>query len=99
MEIGPTSGTCDDSKEEECIGGIARVKTASKKLREERPNAIFLNAGDYYQGTIWYTLFKWNVTAEFTNKLHYDVSVNLILIFTNLEQTTKFYTIDKFLRF
>ncbi|XP_033229665.1 uncharacterized protein LOC117181210 [Belonocnema kinseyi] len=73
LQTGPTSGTCSEIQEQDCIGGIARVLTASRQLLKERPNAIFLNAGDHYQGTLWYNLFKWNVTALFMNKLPHDV--------------------------
>lgn len=72
LQTGPTSGTCNEAKKEDCIGGIARVSTASRQLLDERPNAIFLNAGDHFQGTLWYYLFKWNVTAEFMNMLPHD---------------------------
>ena len=30
-----------------------------------------MNAGDYYQGTIFYTLFKYEVVKEFANILNY----------------------------
>ena len=41
----------------------------------ERPNPIFLNAGDHYQGTLWYNVHRWNVTATFMNMLPHDVMV------------------------
>lgn len=43
----------------------------------ERPNSIFLNAGDHYQGTLWYNVHRWNVTATFMNMLPHDVMVKL----------------------
>lgn len=57
------------------MGGIARISTAVNRLLKERPNAIFLNAGDHYQGTLWYTVHRWNVTATFMNMLPHDVMV------------------------
>ena len=33
----------------ECFGGVARVHQRQKEIREEDPEAIFLNAGDFYQ--------------------------------------------------
>ena len=33
---------------------------------------MWLNAGDFYQGTIWYTQFKWEVVAKFNNMLGFD---------------------------
>lgn len=66
------SGTCWEGQEASCVGGIARVATVVKRLIEERPNPVFLNAGDNFQGTLWYTKFKWNVTAQLLNMLPHD---------------------------
>ncbi|KAG7209791.1 hypothetical protein KM043_011409 [Ampulex compressa] len=70
QETGPTSGTCHQKYD--CVGGIARVYTAVNRLKEERPNAVFLNAGDHFQGTLWYNVHRWNVTATFMNMLPHD---------------------------
>ncbi|XP_070168427.1 apyrase [Polyergus mexicanus] len=72
-QTGPTSGTCREGHEQDCVGGIARVYTAVDQLVKERPNAIFLNAGDHFQGTLWYNIHRWNVTALFMNMLPHDV--------------------------
>lgn len=68
------SVTCYDS--EECIGGIARLYAAIKGLLEEKPDSVFLNAGDNFQGTLWYNVFKWNVTQHFLNLLPVDAMVS-----------------------
>jgi 5'-nucleotidase len=80
-QTSPSSGVCVEGQEEACVGGIARIATVVKSLVNERPNPIFLNAGDNFQGTLWYTKFKWNVTAEFMNMLPHDA---LVIIFLNL---------------
>lgn len=72
LETSPDSGSCNESQKKDCIGGVARVFTASRQLLDERPNSIFLNAGDHFQGTIWYNFFKWNATADFMNRLPHD---------------------------
>lgn len=72
LETSPLSGSCNESQKKDCIGGIARIITASRQLLDERPNSIFLNAGDNFQGTIWYNFFKWNATAHFMNLLPHD---------------------------
>ncbi|XP_063984589.1 apyrase isoform X2 [Diachasmimorpha longicaudata] len=73
-EVGPRAGTCHRDEGEECVGGLPRVLTGIKQLFEERgPNSIFLNAGDHYQGTLWYNVHKWNATATFLNMLPHDV--------------------------
>ncbi|XP_012530610.1 apyrase isoform X2 [Monomorium pharaonis] len=66
------SGLCREGHEEDCVGGIARVYTAVNQLVKERPNAIFLNAGDHFQGTLWYNIHRWNATALFMNMLPHD---------------------------
>lgn len=71
-QTNPRSGTCQEGQETSCVGGIARISTAVNRLLKERPNAIFLNAGDHYQGTLWYTVHRWNVTATFMNMLPHD---------------------------
>ena len=32
---------------------------------------IFLNAGDFYHGSIWYTHFKWKIVAQFAEMLNF----------------------------
>ena len=74
-QTGPYSGACRKENEEkrDCVGGIARVSTAVNRLINERPNPIFLNAGDHFQGTLWYNVHRWNVTGTFMNMLPHDV--------------------------
>lgn len=58
--------------DQECIGGFARMKTVVDRLLKKRKNAIFLNAGDNFQGTFWYNLLRYNVTSHFLNLLPAD---------------------------
>lgn len=53
-----------------------RVREARKNESEGGPPVLFLNAGDTYQGTPWYTLYKWNISYMFLNKLAPDAMVN-----------------------
>ena len=34
------------------------------QVREKDPDALLLNAGDYYQGTMWYTFFKYRPVIQ-----------------------------------
>ena len=46
--------------------------TKQKEIRERNPDTtIFLNAGDFYQGTLWYSKFKYEPMIEFGNHLNY----------------------------
>lgn len=51
--------------------------TAVKMLLEQQKdlNPVYLNAGDNFQGTLWYNMFRWNVTSYFLNMLPADVMV------------------------
>ncbi|CAG9104778.1 unnamed protein product [Plutella xylostella] len=55
-----------------CLGGFPRLYHEIQALRQEKPDALLLNAGDSFQGTYWYTLLKWNVTQHFMNLLPHD---------------------------
>ncbi|KAH0547161.1 apyrase-like [Cotesia glomerata] len=72
-EVSPTASACERKRGAICVGGLPRVFTAAKRLFKERPNAILLNAGDHYQGTLWYNLHRWNVTVTFFNMVPWDV--------------------------
>ncbi|CAB0040152.1 unnamed protein product [Trichogramma brassicae] len=41
-------------------------------MNDFHPKTIYLNAGDNYQGTLWFNLFKGNATVEFMNKFPHD---------------------------
>ncbi len=43
-----------------------------KEIRESQKNSLFLNAGDNFQGTVWYSLYKWEIVAHFVKLLKYD---------------------------
>lgn len=63
---------------EQCIGGYARTVTVVKHLLnvKQDKNPLYMNAGDYFQGTFWYTVGRWNVTSHFLNLLPADVMVS-----------------------
>ncbi|XP_018800276.1 PREDICTED: apyrase isoform X3 [Bactrocera latifrons] len=67
-----SGGTCDAG--EECIGGLARTIYTVKRLLEEQKdqNPVYFNAGDSFQGTLWYNIGRWNVTSQFLNMLPAD---------------------------
>lgn len=48
-------------------------RTAS--LKAGSPPVLYLNAGDTYTGSIWFSLYKENITTEFLNHLKPDVMV------------------------
>jgi len=68
--------TCkaEDETEGKCFGGIARVKTAidSKKAALAGENVIVLDAGDPFQGSLFYSTYKGAAEAEFMDQMGYD---------------------------
>lgn len=71
-EVNTASVSCNPEKDEVCVGGYARTVTVLKKLLAERTNPIYLNAGDNFQGTLWYNIHRWNATVEFLNMVPAD---------------------------
>ncbi|XP_018574618.1 apyrase [Anoplophora glabripennis] len=72
-ESSTSGGICKDG--EKCIGGFSRLYKQIKNMLEVRPDSVLLNVGDNFQGTLWYTIGKWNITQEFLNKLPFDATV------------------------
>ncbi|XP_023937284.1 uncharacterized protein LOC112045364 [Bicyclus anynana] len=73
------SGACTTADREagKCYGGFPRVAHVVKEARKaaasgEGPPVLYLNAGDTYTGTAWFTIYKWKVAAEFLNALQPD---------------------------
>ncbi|KAL0821636.1 hypothetical protein ABMA28_005077 [Loxostege sticticalis] len=73
------SGTCTarDREAGKCYGGFPRVAYVVKEARKaaasgEGPPVLYLNAGDTYTGTAWFTIYKWKIAAEFINALQPD---------------------------
>ncbi|XP_033635326.1 snake venom 5'-nucleotidase-like [Asterias rubens] len=55
-----------------CYGGEARRATVVKEIRQSVPNTLLLDAGDHFQGTVWFYAFRGEASACFMNLLGYD---------------------------
>jgi 5'-nucleotidase len=70
--------TCPATEDAEgkCFGGVARLATAINTLRDrlraEGQNVIVLDAGDQYQGSLFYTTYKGAAEAEFMETIGFD---------------------------
>lgn len=62
----------EDNAEGKCFGGTARLVTAIAEARARSNNAILVDGGDQFQGSLFYTYYKGKVAAEMMNKLGYD---------------------------
>lgn len=52
------------------------MATLIREARKSPIPCLFLNAGDTYQGSIWYNVFKWKVVAKFLNILAPNATVS-----------------------
>lgn len=68
--------TCSggDEAEGKCFGGMARIKTAIDAARADMAgdNLLVLDAGDPFQGSLFYTTYKGAAEAEFMEAIGYD---------------------------
>ena len=55
-------------------GGFIRRVTLIKELRQEHPNMLLLDCGDFSQGSVYYSLFKGEVEVELMNLMGYDAA-------------------------
>ncbi|WP_169908096.1 5'-nucleotidase C-terminal domain-containing protein [Metabacillus halosaccharovorans] len=55
------------------IENIAKFVTAVNEVRAEHPEALLLNAGDVFSGTLYFNEFKGQADLEFMNLLKYDL--------------------------
>ncbi|MDW8352229.1 MAG: 5'-nucleotidase C-terminal domain-containing protein [Anaerolineae bacterium] len=55
-----------------CIAGMGRISTKVKEIRQAEDNVVLLDAGDQFQGTLFYNLYKGEPTALVMNAIGYD---------------------------
>lgn len=53
-------------------GGMARLATLAKQVRQEEKNVLFLHAGDAFQGTLYYNVYKGAADGLLLNMLGLD---------------------------
>lgn len=80
LPVDQNIGSCDNDTSTACYGGFARLKSVTdlkiQEAAEQGRQTIYLNAGDSYQGTAYYTFFKWKIVAEMVSMLGIDVMVS-----------------------
>src|SRR5215213_2221584 len=54
-------------------GGVARRATLVKRIRAENPNTLLLDAGDAFQGTPYFNLYRGEVEYKAMTAVGYDV--------------------------
>lgn len=81
-EVDEYTASCSatNAKENKCYGGFARIKKMADRMKKEalknNISSIFLNAGDTFQGTPYYSVYKWKIAAALINTLGLDAMVS-----------------------
>jgi 5'-nucleotidase len=75
-----SGAVCRNSTIFKCYGGVARRMTAVRQMRQlHGPNILLLDAGDQFQGTLWFYKHRGMAAAHFMNQLKYDAMVRTLL--------------------
>lgn len=53
-------------------GGFLRIAAYAKQVREQTPNVLMFDCGDFSQGTPYYNMFKGEVEVQMMNAIGYD---------------------------
>lgn len=66
--------TTKDAEAQKCFGGYARIASFINQIRQQKNNqaVIVLNAGDSFQGSLFYTYYKSAALWPFINAIQYD---------------------------
>ena len=73
--------TCSEehAAEETCFGGVARLHAAITERREaleaQGANVLVLDAGDQFQGSLFFTTYGGEAEVEFMNRIGFDAMV------------------------
>jgi 5'-nucleotidase len=54
-------------------GGVARRATLVKRIRQENPNTLLIDAGDQFQGTPYFNFYRGEVEYKAMSMIGYDV--------------------------
>jgi 5'-nucleotidase/UDP-sugar diphosphatase len=64
--------SAEDWAENKCLGGAARLASAVQAVRGAGGAVLLLDAGDQFQGTLFYTHYKGAAAVQAMNRLAYD---------------------------
>ncbi|XP_002741916.1 snake venom 5'-nucleotidase-like [Saccoglossus kowalevskii] len=68
------AGDCSEDEHQagKCFGGVARIVTKINELKEQHDNVLVLDAGDQFQGTLWFYHYRGAAAAHFMQTIGYD---------------------------
>ncbi len=56
----------------DCAGGMGRIAAVVREERQHADNVLALDAGDQFQGTLFFTVNGWSMLADLDNRVNYD---------------------------
>ncbi|MBU1002633.1 MAG: 5'-nucleotidase/apyrase family protein [Proteobacteria bacterium] len=71
-QFDPDGQLCPEDSPKACVGGLARMATVARGERSKDGNVLLLDAGDQFQGTLYFTRFQGQAAAKLMNALDYD---------------------------
>ncbi|CAI6331949.1 unnamed protein product [Periconia digitata] len=72
LDVFSSSGTDCTRPERGCFGGYSRIKATIDEQRAKYDDSLWLNVGDEFQGTLFYTYYGGEVIAKTLNQLGFD---------------------------
>ena len=58
----------------DCTGGMGRIATVVRDERRAEDNVLVVDAGDQFQGTLFFTVNGWSILADLDNLVGYDAA-------------------------
>jgi 5'-nucleotidase/UDP-sugar diphosphatase len=73
LPINKIDQTCSDKEmlDKKCFGGVARRVSEVDRIRKQKGNVLLLDAGDQFQGTLFYNKYKGDEAKQFMNEMGY----------------------------
>ena len=68
-----TSCSPKNIQENKCYGGVARIQYVVEQYRQNSSDVVLFDAGDQFQGTLFFNAFGGDKAAEVMNIMKYDV--------------------------
>ena len=68
--------TCVSNNDACTFGGVARIASVVKEVRNKEKNVVLVDGGDRFTGTLWSAVYKGNATRVFVNELNYTAIVS-----------------------
>jgi len=59
-------------KQDTNVGGVLRRESLVREVRNQNPNVLLFDAGDFSQGTPYFNFFKGYVEVKMMNAMHYN---------------------------